>query len=110
MVNRLFERLRVGGTLLIIDWTIPEQSQLQSYLDAQPHDHGSQNLASRARHLVSRFGFDTAEMQTIFLNVGCSESSIEYLENEEISTMPEEVIGVKGGVQNRLFFAKGSRA
>lgn len=110
LVSRLVERLRVGGILLIVDGSTPEQSQLQSYLDAQHHNHGSENLLSRTRHIISKLGFDAVEIRTFLLNAGCNECSIEYLLNEEASKIPEDVTGVKGGVENKLFFAKGTKA
>ena len=62
---------------------------------------------SRPGQVISRFGFSAAEMRTSLLNVGCSDSSIVYLVNEEVSKIPENVAGVKGGAENRIFFTKG---
>ena len=99
MVKRLVERLRVGGTLLIIEGTIPEAAQLQAYLDAKHRDHDSQHIISRTSQVISRVGFSDTEIQILLLNAGSSERSIEYLLNEEVSKIPEDVAGVKGGVR-----------
>lgn len=105
-LSRLAERLKPGGTLLVIDWTpmdgsTPAQKEYASQNDEQsnsigmPEDHP-------ARHTVSRTqGFSRTEMQDIFSQCGCD--NMRWKIAEGLSDVPP------AKAKSQLFWARATR-
>ncbi|EZF74012.1 hypothetical protein H105_04141 [Trichophyton soudanense CBS 452.61] len=90
LINRLTERLRPGGIVVVADWE-------KKGKDVHPVD-----INHPAAHTVSHSGFTENDMHEFFKKAGCKES--EYTVLKEEMTVPE----VWGG-KKTLFFAKGRK-
>ncbi|KFY32268.1 hypothetical protein V493_00358 [Pseudogymnoascus sp. VKM F-4281 (FW-2241)] len=111
MTTRLVERLRDGGSILIIDWApgpsggqdMLHQNHHQTHSTYQhEHDGGHQQDMQGAKQTVSRSGFDKKEMDKILKDAGCSE--VDYVFHPQLSKLPSEFGGEK-----QLFFARGKK-
>jgi SAM-dependent methyltransferase len=109
MVARLVERLRDGGSLLIIDWaTEPNQEpdivHHQHSHHAHHHADGGENQQQMqgVRQTMSSSSFGKDEMIAILKNAGCSEA--DFVLHPEVSKLP-----AKFGGEKRLFFARGKK-
>lgn len=90
-INRLVERLRPGGTLVVIDFDVAKEGETWVSADAP------------SAHTIAHHGFDKASMEKMLHAAGCKD--VEYVLHEEISKMPEHLGGKK-----QLFFARGRKA
>lgn len=113
MIAKLVERLKPGGTVVVIDW-IPSG-------EASSHGHGSHSRMHSSghgtdsgevsggshkqhpgAHTVSFDGFTKEQMASMFAEAGCSNS--DYV----LAASPSEVPPDPSG-QKRMFFAKGTK-
>ena len=113
MVARLVERLRPGGTVVIIDWIPSEQASSPGY-SGHSHKHFSDHEADSGKasdgdhkqhpvaHTISFDGFSKEQMQSMFTEAGCSGS--DFVLAESPSQVPLDPTG-----QKQLFFAKGTK-
>ncbi|KAL6720951.1 hypothetical protein ACLMJK_000051 [Lecanora helva] len=126
-IERLVERLRVGGTMLVIDWaTIEEKGRGQQgevgveerdgeesghrqqgaghYHHHHNHQypHDLREINHPAAHTVAHNSFAKEQMAQAFESAGCGD--FEFVLHEKPSSVPM----IAGG-QMQLFFAKGSK-
>lgn len=98
---KLVERLRPGGTVVIIDWVPSARASSESHgnhADEKIDAHG-QHAGS---HTINFDGFSKEEMHDFFRKVGCSNN--DYV----LAASPSEVpLDPKG--QKQMFFAKGTK-
>ena len=114
-VKRLVERLRFGGTLLVIDWaTRPEADHTQrkraqegpggekddAGTGSHHHDHGPQRYP--AAHTVAHDSFAREQMVEAFEKAGCD--GVDFVLHPKPSVVP-----MATGGQMQLFFAKCTR-
>ncbi|KAH8598864.1 S-adenosyl-L-methionine-dependent methyltransferase [Bisporella sp. PMI_857] len=104
MTAKLVERLRDGGSLLIIDWApSPKAPEVQGHgHEKDARDEGYQQDLQEAQQTMKRSGFDEEEMRKVFEDSGCSES--EYVLHPDLSKLPSRFGGAK-----QLFFARGRK-
>lgn len=106
-LQRLAARLKVGGTLLVIDWTPRDGStraQREYEDELQDQNKSQENLdnAAGASHTVSKpSGFTEKEMGQLFENSGCKE--FKWKLAEELSPVP--VANTKA----QLFWARATK-
>ncbi|KAI4147177.1 MAG: hypothetical protein LQ341_001857 [Variospora aurantia] len=93
IVAKFVERLKPGGTVVIIDW-IPKSSRADSGTASDQHQH------SDAEHTISFDGFNEDQMRGLFSEAGCLSS--DFVLAESPSEVPPDPTG-----QRQLFFAKG---
>ena len=101
MIAKLVERLRPGGTVVIIDWIPSGRSSSDSHgshADEKKDGHG-QHASS---HTITFDGFSKEEMHSFFREAGCSNN--DYV----LAASPSEVPPDRKG-QKHLFFAKGTK-
>lgn len=101
MTMNLVERLRDGGSILIIDWA-PAAGKEQETHHHHEHGGGHQQEMHSVKHTMSRAGFDEEEMVKILKQAGCSEA--DYVFHPELSKLPSQFGGEK-----QLFFARGKK-
>ena len=94
MVQKLAERLRPGGSLLIIDWVSPQESGC-----VLP----PQAAQLPAVHTITYQGFTEKQMLGMFEDAGLTDLS--YRWHPERSKGPEEILG-----EQQLFFARARKA
>ena len=113
IVASLVERVKPGGTVVIIDW-IPsddfppmDSSHDHHSLETPPnphqhhnHTHGHQHHS--ASHTLSTSGFSQSQMREMILEAGCRSSDF------VLAASPSEVPPGRTG-QKQMFFAKGIR-
>ena len=101
LIERLVERLKEGGVLVIIDWTLNQEGR-----ETQQQREGSHSLRGNvphtAAHTVSYDGFSKEQMDTMLRSAGCKE--VDYLVLDEHIKVPFAV-----GGQKQLFFARGKK-
>lgn len=113
MVAKLVERLKPGGTVVIIDWVSSEKSSFHSSAShghERAHGHGTESGHSSrggpgehpASHTISFDGFTKEHMDDLFTKAGCSE--IDHV----LAVSPSEVPPDPSG-QKQMFFAKGTK-
>jgi SAM-dependent methyltransferase len=105
MTAKLVERLKDGGSLLIIDWDRSSKAPEAHSHDNEkngPDEVGYQQDLQGAQQTMKRSGFDEEEMKKIFECAGCNES--EYVLHPELSKLPARFGGAK-----QLFFARGKK-
>ncbi|EER27166.1 hypothetical protein D8B26_005706 [Coccidioides posadasii str. Silveira] len=90
-INRLMERLRPGGTVVIIDFDVAKKGETW-VLDDAP-----------AAHTIAHHGFDKAHMEKLLNEAGCKD--VDYVWHKEESELPPRMGGKK-----QLFFARGRKA
>lgn len=90
-INRFVERLRPGGTLVVIDFDVAKEGETWVAADAP------------SAHTIAHHGFDKAGMEKMLSAAGCED--VEYVLHKEESKMPAHLGGKK-----HLFFARGRRA
>ena len=101
MITKLVERLRPGGTVLIIDWIPSGRASSDSHgnhANEKKDGHG-QHAGS---HTISFDGFSKEEMHNFFREAGCSNN--DYVLAASPSEVPPDPKG-----QKQLFFAKGTK-
>lgn len=109
LLERLVERLRDGGAIVVIDWVpgIGEPKQEPFSEDAHGLTHNQGGDSSRhghhsAAHTVAHVGFDEIEMQKMLGEAGCSE--VDYILHPKLSKVPPGI-----GSEKQLFFARGKK-
>ena len=107
MITKLVERLKPGGTVVIIDW-IPSGGASSASHDDHDHKHSQGDKEDggheqhAASHTISFDGFSKEKMDDMFFKAGCINS--DYV----LAASPSEVpLGQTG--QKRMFFAKGTK-
>jgi 2-polyprenyl-3-methyl-5-hydroxy-6-metoxy-1,4-benzoquinol methylase len=101
MTTRLVERLRDGGSILIIDWALSASEEQETHHHHE-HGRGHHQEVHSAKHTMSRSGFDKEEMIKVLKQAGCHEA--DYVFHPELSKLPSEFGGEK-----QLFFARGKK-
>ena len=104
MTANLVERLRDGGSLLIIDWAPGSKAPEMHGHDHEKYapDEGYQQDVQGSQQTMKSSGFGEEEMRKIFRDAGCSQS--EYVLHPELSKLPSRFGGAK-----QLFFARGKK-
>lgn len=105
MTVKLVERLKDGGSLLVIDWAPASKApEVHGHNDEkdEPDEVGYQQDLQGAMQTMKRSGFDEEEMKKFFEDAGCTES--EYVLHPELSKLPARFGGAK-----QLFFARGKK-
>lgn len=113
MVARLVERLKPGGTVVIIDWIPSEKASPRSnFSHSHEHSHGHETDSGHSSRggpgqhpssqTISFDGFTKEHMDDMFTKAGCSE--IDYV----LAVSPSEVPPDPSG-QKHMFFAKGTK-
>ena len=100
-IAKLVERLRPGGTVVIIDWIPLDRASSDSHgnhANEKKNEHG-QHAGS---HTIAFDGFSQEEMHKFFREAGCINN--DYV----LAASPSEVPPVPLG-QRQLFFAKGTK-
>ncbi|KAK2836059.1 hypothetical protein FQN49_006722 [Arthroderma sp. PD_2] len=91
LINRLVERLRPGGAVVVVDW----EKEVDSKINPAGADHP-------AAHTVAHVGFDKEEMNGIFSKAGCQDSDYTLMKEQM-------VVPASWGGKKTLFFAKGTK-
>lgn len=106
MIVKLVERLKPGGTVVIIDRLPSGRASSHGHGDhghEHFHNHGKNEHGHHASsHTISFDGFTKEQMDDMFLKAGCS--SIDYVLAASPSEMPSDPTG-----QMQIFFAKGTK-
>jgi SAM-dependent methyltransferase len=106
MINKLHERLRDGGVLVIIDWlTMELGGSGQGYRhrnDDSEGRNGEGEKVTRAAHTVAHWGFSEEEMKSLFENVGMVD--VGFMEGIEKSKVPAEM-----NYEQQMFIAKARK-
>jgi SAM-dependent methyltransferase len=104
MINKLNERLKEGGVLVIVDW-------LTMGLDRSTHRHAhrhddevnGEGGVTAAAHTVAHWGFSVEEMTALFERAGMVD--IGFMEGIEKSKVPAEMKG-----EQQMFIARAGKA
>lgn len=94
MIAKFVERLKPGGTVVIIDW-IPKAPETDTGTASDHRQHSAQ-------HTISFDGFTKEQMQSMFSEAGCV--STDFVLAESTSKVPPDLSG-----ERQLFFAKGTK-
>ncbi|KAL8721226.1 MAG: hypothetical protein Q9225_002038 [Loekoesia sp. 1 TL-2023] len=120
-INKLVERLKEGGILVIIDW---ELSSIVFHEAGHPRfnpgDHGSQthdhlhhrmaisghahNVVPGSEHTITRAGFSKEEMERMLADAGCE--VVEFVEFKNQTRLGDG----EQAVMQRLFLTKGRKS
>ncbi|KAI1908305.1 hypothetical protein LOZ61_005655 [Ophidiomyces ophidiicola] len=92
-VNRLVERLRPGGTLVVIDFDAAKDGQ--QWIAA----------SAPAAHTITHHGFSKATMENLLTSAGCKD--VEYVLHKEITKIPREFAHL--GEEKQLFYSRGRK-
>ena len=98
MIAKLIERLKPGGTVVIIDWIPSGRASSDTQADEKKHGH-AQHPGS---HTITFDGFSKEQMHSFFREAGCSNN--DYVLADSPSEVPPDPTG-----QKQLFFAKGTK-
>ncbi|KAL9598027.1 MAG: hypothetical protein Q9219_004783 [cf. Caloplaca sp. 3 TL-2023] len=122
-VAKLVERLRPGGSLVIVDWGLGreeagpgsgdgERSNEDRKQEGGHHHHhqDDHNPVPSSKDTITRAGFGQEEMEQMFRNAGCVEEDgegggVEVVEFRERTRLGDG----EGAVMQRLFVARGVR-
>lgn len=110
MATKLVERLKDGGSILIIDWVTEANQNPNKVVHNHDHHHSHSNSSNQeeteqlqaVRRIMSRLSFDENEMISILKQAGCTEA--DFVLHPEVSKLPD-----KFGGEKRLFFARGKK-
>lgn len=113
-VQRLVERLRIGGVLLVVDWaTTTGQGQQSPGAKGHHHDApppiGGENgddlgdFKHQSAHTVAHNSFSREQMEDMFMKVGCKD--IDFVLATERSVVP-----MAAGEEMQLLFARGIKS
>ncbi len=114
MINRLVQRLKPGGTVVIVDWipsgrASPPASAGRGQGGVSPQSQGAGTAAAAPGqqqhpgvHTISFDGFTKEQMASYFAKAGCRSS--DYVLASSASAVPPDPSG-----QKRMFFAKGTK-
>jgi SAM-dependent methyltransferase len=97
LISKLVALLQHNGVVVVLDW-VPGAT------DQEPTKHHD------VHHTIAKGSFSKADMVDIFTKAGCKATGMAYYEYPETTTIPEDVSGVDGGVEKRLFIAWARRA
>lgn len=100
LIAKLVDRLKNGGVLVIIDWTLGQADNHQDTLDRESQQDPKSSHA--AAHTISFDGFNREQIGRMFREAGCIES--DYVELEKPTKVPD----AKNG-QKQMFFARSRR-
>ena len=92
MVEKLSERLRPGGALVIVDWVAISESGCPTATKAM----------ELSNNTMSRMGFEEKDVKTAFKKAGLGKFSWKWCSQRSI--VPEEI-----GGEQQLFLARGIR-
>lgn len=96
LLSKLVARLRHGGVVVVVDW-VPGANDQDSTKHHEVHN------------TIAKESFDRADMIELFTNAGCKSTSTVFYEYKETTNLPENVSGVKGGLEKRIFVAWARR-
>lgn len=116
-VKRLADRLRPGGSILIIDWaTIPGETVGETpgghHHHHQHHDNPSEQRSGvdavipsshPAAHTISHGSFTEEHIHSLFKDAGCIDSK--FVQADRLSTVPSARTG-----KMQLFWARATKA
>ncbi|KAL9026581.1 MAG: hypothetical protein Q9196_004776, partial [Gyalolechia fulgens] len=115
-IVKLVERLKEGGVLVIIDWSLSSIVFQDAHPKFGPGDHGSHshghghqhlpqvlNVAPGSEHTITRAGFDKEEMEKMFADAGCED--VGFAEFKDMTRLGDG----EHAVMQRLFIAKGKK-
>ncbi|KAL8955110.1 MAG: hypothetical protein Q9193_006907 [Seirophora villosa] len=123
-VKALVSRLRKGGTVVVIDWSLDSivyhgaHERQHGGAAHQHHDHHqghaaphgdaargkAHNVVPGSEHTITRDGFGKEEMETMFVDAGCTE--VEFRLFREDTRMGDG----EQAVMQRMFVVKGTKA
>ncbi|KAK1638089.1 methyltransferase [Colletotrichum phormii] len=119
MLKLLAKRVRVGGVLIAVEGVDYKPTGLEAeghggeghgrgthehgVHEHEVHQHGV--LKTTNQHLV----FSEELFRGWFRDVGCDEGRFVYVENEEVSHVPEEASGKAGGLDRKMAIASSVR-
>ncbi|KAI5461569.1 S-adenosyl-L-methionine-dependent methyltransferase [Mariannaea sp. PMI_226] len=90
MVQKLSERLKKGGILVIVDWVAPSESGCPI----------TEKVHELSHHTITRMGFKESEVRVAYQDAGLEGWSWKWA--SERNKMPEEI-----GGEQQLFIARG---
>jgi hypothetical protein len=104
MINKLKERLREGGVLVIVDWlTMGLDRNTQGHGHEHGHRHDGEAKGeggvTAAAHTVAHWGFSVEEMTALFEGAGMVD--VGFMEGIEKSKVPAEMKG-----EQQMFIAR----
>jgi SAM-dependent methyltransferase len=107
MVNKLKERLRQGGVLVIVDWlTMGLGGDGHAHVHGHGHEHDDEvkgeGGVTAATHTVAHWGFSVEEMTTLFEGAGMVD--VGFMEGIEKSNVPAEMKG-----EQQMFISKARK-
>ena len=127
-VKKLVQRLRPGGTLVVLDWLLDEPAQdgqnpqashshghkhghSHSHRHDHSHEHGehgpSNDTEALAHHAaqdtITHHGFSKERMERMLHEAGCEE--VDFIVADKTIRFP----AVAGGAEKRYFLARGKR-
>ncbi|KAK2062319.1 methyltransferase domain-containing protein [Colletotrichum caudatum] len=106
MLGLLAQRVRPGGVLIAVEGV----DAMEAAADAgNADDHGRfehEVLKTTNRHVV----FDEKLFKEWFEAVDCDTESFMYIENDEVSHIPEKIAGRPGGLDRRMVIAASVRS
>ncbi|KAK1584780.1 methyltransferase domain-containing protein [Colletotrichum navitas] len=101
MLGLLARRLRPGGVLIAVE-AVDAIEAVADVGDAEGHEQFEHEvLKTTDRHIV----FDEKLFEGWFEAAGCNAESFVYIENEEVSHIPESIVGRPGGLDRRMVIA-----
>ncbi|KAE9365142.1 S-adenosyl-L-methionine-dependent methyltransferase [Stipitochalara longipes BDJ] len=106
MINKLYERLAVGGVLVIVDWSTmglaaSGHGHKHGHVNGKNENGAEENLKAAA-HTVAHWGFSVEEMTELFENTGMVD--VGFLEGIEKSKVPAEM-----NHEQQMFIAKARK-
>ncbi|KAK1709101.1 methyltransferase domain-containing protein [Colletotrichum lupini] len=104
MLDLLAKRVRPGGILIAVEGVDYKAARSES--KAHEHEiHQHDVLKTTNRHLV----FSEELFRGWFRDAGCDEGKFAYVENEEVSHIPESASGKVGGLDRKMVIASSVR-
>ncbi|KAK1673086.1 methyltransferase [Colletotrichum godetiae] len=108
MLKLLAKRVRVGGVLIAVEGVDCKPTGLEAEGEMLEKGEGKGEhdvLKTTNQHLV----FSEKLFRGWFLDAGCDESKFVYVENGEVSHVPEEVSGKAGGLDRKMVITSSVR-
>lgn len=115
-VKRLADRVRPGGSILIIDWATPPEEAAEKAHENHHHQHQQQQPSGDrkgvddvippshpAAHTISHGSFTEEQIHGLFKNASCIDSK--FVEADRLSTVPGSRTG-----KMQLFWARATKA
>ncbi|KAK2011308.1 methyltransferase domain-containing protein [Colletotrichum eremochloae] len=106
MLGLLARRVRRGGVLIAVEGVNAMEAgvAVEHADDHEQFEHEVLNTTNR--HIV----FDEKLFKGWFEGVGCDVERFKYIENEEVSHIPEKIVGRPGGLGRRMVIAASVRS